>query len=162
MPWLAHERLGGRTTSRQCTHKLRWINKGFAHADEVYQHTHLQAKAVLLEEIEREYEHEPVDQNRLKDVLEIFIKVSLQSYHDDFEVHMLNAKQQHYKRMAAEWKETDSCPEYLKKAEACLQAEAERAACYLHPSSKQAVIKKVQSELLETPQVLTAVPFVMP
>lgn len=119
----------------------------------MYNHTHALAKAALLKQISREYVHEHVNRDLIRDVIEIYIKVSLQSYQDDFEKFLLEAKHQHYQRMAEAWKETDSFPEYLKKAECCLKAEEESAASYLHPSSKQAVKKVVQQELLEKTQV---------
>jgi Cullin family len=133
-----------------------------APADEVYKPMHERTKDALLDQIACEREHEPVDRPRIKNVIDIFINVSMNSldkYREDFEAHLLAAVHEHYQSKAAEWIQSDSCAEYLKKAEACIAAEEERAAAYLHPDSKKPVISATQKELLENVQArLRAIP----
>ena len=125
-------------------------------ADQVYAPSHERAKDALLEQIAKERDHEQVDHERIKSVINVFIAVSinnLDKYRDDFEVHLIDAVREHYKAKSAEWIQSDSCSEYLSKAEASITAETERGKAYLHKDSVTPVVKATQEELLEKPQV---------
>lgn len=95
-----------------------------AHADEVYMELKGRAKDAILSAIEKERDGEQIDRVLLKNVLSIFIEVGMggnECYENDFECEMLTASGEHYNRKAASWVESDSCPEYMLKAEECLK-----------------------------------------
>ena len=68
----------------------------------------------------------------------------LNFYEDDFEVAMLEDIEAYYSRKAASCIFEDSYPEY----EECLRREKERVDHYLHCSSEQNLLEKVQNEIL--------------
>jgi cullin 1 len=73
---------------------------------------------------------------------------NMDAYENDFESAMLEDTASYYSRKAASWILEDSCPDYMLKAEECLKREKERVAHYLHSSSEQKLLEKVQNELL--------------
>ena len=122
----------------------------------MYRQTHERAKDALLELIRQEREGDQVDREPIKKVIEVFQHVSttnLDKYREDFEEPLLASVKTHYAAKAAEWIQSDSCAEYLVKAEKCIKDEAERADAYLHGDSKKPVIQATQEELLEKVQV---------
>jgi frataxin-like iron-binding protein CyaY len=60
----------------------------------------------------------------------------MESYEQDFEEFLLQDTGAYYKLKAAAWIEQDSCPDYMQKADDCLQKEEERVENYLHSSTK--------------------------
>eukprot|EP00884_Botryococcus_braunii_P010588 jgi/Botrbrau1/19530/Bobra.0035s0026.1 len=92
--------------------------------DEVYMELKGRAKDAVLMAIEKERDGEQIDRVLLKNVLAIFIEVGMggnECYENDFETDMLTASAEHYNRTAAAWVESDSCPDYMLKAEDCLK-----------------------------------------
>jgi hypothetical protein len=62
---------------------------------------------------------------------------------------MLEDTGAYYSRKGSLWiLEEDSCPDYMIKAEECLRREKERVAHYLHSSSEQKLLEKVENEIL--------------
>lgn len=119
--------------------------------DLVYQEIRNNVKDASITLIDREREGEQIDRALLKNVLGIFVEIGMGSmdfYEKDFEVAMLEDTASYYSRKAASWILEDSCPDYMLKAEECLKREKERVAHYLHSSSEQKLLEKVQSELL--------------
>ncbi|GAY60755.1 hypothetical protein CUMW_204500 [Citrus unshiu] len=49
---------------------------------------------------------------------------------------------------ASNWILSDSCPDYMIKAEECLEKERDRVSHYMHSSSAQKLVEKVEHELL--------------
>ncbi|KAH9764294.1 Cullin-1 [Citrus sinensis] len=74
------------------------------------------AKDVVITLIDREREGEEIDRALLKNVLDIF----------DFEEHMLRDTGNYYSCKASNWIISDSCPDYMIKAEECLEKERDR------------------------------------
>ncbi len=60
----------------------------------------------------------------------------MECYEQDFEEYLLADTSAYYKVKAAAWIEQDSCPDYMQKADDCLQKEEERVENYLHSSTK--------------------------
>jgi hypothetical protein len=60
----------------------------------------------------------------------------MECYEQDFEESLLVDTGNYYKVKAAAWIEQDSCPDYMQKADECLQKEEERVENYLHSSTK--------------------------
>ncbi|KAK9146662.1 hypothetical protein Sjap_006565 [Stephania japonica] len=101
--------------------------------------------------IDQEREGEQIDRALLKNVLDIFVEIgmgSMDCYENDFEQAMLNDTAGYYSRKASNWILEDSCPDYMQKAEDCLKREKDRVSHYLHSSSEQKLLEKVQTELL--------------
>ncbi|XP_042448529.1 cullin-1-like isoform X2 [Zingiber officinale] len=119
--------------------------------DLVYQEVKSKVKDAVISLIDREREGEQIDRALLKNVLDIFVEIGLgnmKCYEDDFETHLLKDTAAYYSRKASNWILEDSCPDYMLKAEECLKREKDRVAHYLHSSSEQKLLEKVQHELL--------------
>ncbi|KAJ4846523.1 Cullin-1, partial [Turnera subulata] len=160
---------------RWANHKLmvRWLSRFFHYLDRyfiarrslpalfdvgltcfrdlVFDEVHAKAKDAVLDVINKEREGEQIDRALLKNVLDIFVEIGMQSmekYENDFEEHMLKDSASYYSLKASNWILEDSCPDYLIKSEECLRKERERVANYLHSSSEPKLVEKVQHELL--------------
>eukprot|EP00249_Psilotum_nudum_P024290 c29145_g1_i2 orf=643-1227(+) len=125
--------------------------------DLVYQEMKHNVKDAVIALIDREREGEQIDRALLKNVLGIFVEIgmgAMDAYENDFEFFMLEDTASYYSPKAALWIEEDSCPDYMLKAEECLKREKERVGHYLHASSEQKLLEKVQQELLSQQQLL--------
>ncbi|WOK94711.1 cullin-1-like [Canna indica] len=119
--------------------------------DLVYQEVKGRVKDAVISLIDREREGEQIDRALLKNVLDIFVEIGLGSmdcYENDFEADLLKDTASYYSRKASIWILEDSCPDYMLKAEECLKREKDRVGHYLHSSSEQKLLEKVQHELL--------------
>jgi len=119
--------------------------------DLVYHEIKNNVRDAVITLIDREREGEQIDRALLKNVLGIFVEIgmgNMDAYENDFESAMLEDTASYYSRKAASWILEDSCPDYMLKAEECLKREKERVAHYLHSSSEQKLLEKVQNELL--------------
>ncbi|KAG0575693.1 hypothetical protein M758_5G025700 [Ceratodon purpureus] len=119
--------------------------------DLVYAEMKVNVKDAVIALVDREREGEQIDRALLKNVLGIFVEIgmgNMDAYETDFETFMLQDTAAYYSRKAASWIEEDSCPDYMLKAEECLRREKERVGHYLHASSEQKLLEKVQHELL--------------
>ncbi|KAF8660575.1 hypothetical protein HU200_057600 [Digitaria exilis] len=119
--------------------------------DLVYQEIKGKVKSAVISLIDREREGEQIDRALLKNVLDIYVEIGLGSmeyYENDFEDFLLKDTADYYSIKAQTWILEDSCPDYMLKAEECLKREKERVAHYLHSSSEQKLLEKVQHELL--------------
>lgn len=93
----------------------------FVRTDDVYREVKTQARAAILQLIEKEREGEQVDRALLKNVLGIFIEVGMggmESYTEDFEKQLLADSAAHYKRKATAWiavrtQSPNSLPSYM-------------------------------------------------
>ncbi|KAG5567694.1 hypothetical protein RHGRI_003033 [Rhododendron griersonianum] len=106
---------------------------------------------MLLDQIDQEREGEQIDRALLKNVLDLFVEIGMGQmvdYENDFEDDMLKDSASYYSRKASNWIVEDSCPDYMLKAEQCLKKERDRVSHYLHSSSEQKLVEKVQNELL--------------
>ncbi|RZB48980.1 Cullin-1 isoform D [Glycine soja] len=119
--------------------------------DSVYMEVRVNARKAVIALIDKEREGEQIDRSLLKNVLDIFVEIGMgemDQYEQDFEVHMLEDTADYYKSKAANWIEIDSCPDYMLKAEDCLRRERDRVSHYLHSSTEQKLVEKVQQEVL--------------
>ncbi|KMZ75284.1 putative Cullin-1 [Zostera marina] len=119
--------------------------------DLVYQDINVKVRDSVIKLIDNEREGEQIDRSLLKNVLGIFVEIgmgNMTSYENDFETEMANDTAGYYSRKATNWIVEDSCPDYMLKAEECLKREKERVSNYLHSSSEQKLLEKVQHELL--------------
>ncbi|KAM1207605.1 hypothetical protein COP2_008421 [Malus domestica] len=160
---------------RWANHKLmvRWLSRFFHYLDRyfiarrslpalnevgltcfrdlVYREVNANARIAVIDLINKEREGEQIDRALLKNVVDIFVEIGMgqmESYEQDFEADLLVDSGEYYSRKAANWILTDTCPEYMSKAEECLKREKDRVNNYLHSSSEQKLVEKVQHELL--------------
>mmetsp|Transcript_33412 Transcript_33412/g.85157 ORF Transcript_33412/g.85157 Transcript_33412/m.85157 type:complete len:754 (+) Transcript_33412:108-2369(+) len=114
----------------------------------------------LLRVINQERQGEHIDTDLVKGVIEMFIDLGLSSlnvYNTEFEESFLPDTSEYFIRQASGWLMEDSFPEYMRKAEAALNAEETRVTNYLHRSTQpklkhvviQALLSKPQPQLLE-------------
>lgn len=119
--------------------------------DLVYKEVHGKVRLAVITLIDKEREGEQIDRALLKNVLDIFVEIGMNSmeyYEGDFETEMLKDSGDYYSRKASSWILEDSCPDYMLKSEECLRKERERVSHYLHSSSEPKLVEKVQNELL--------------
>ncbi|XXG80659.1 hypothetical protein AAC387_Pa09g1475 [Persea americana] len=119
--------------------------------DLVYREINGKVRDAVISLVDKEREGEQIDRALLKNVLDIFVEIGMgqmDCYETDFEADMLNDTAAYYSRKASNWILEDSCPDYMLKAEDCLRREKERVSHYLHSSSEQRLLEKVQNELL--------------
>jgi cullin 1 len=118
---------------------------------QVYQEVNSNARDAVINLIDKEREGEQIDRALLKNVIDIFVEIGMgqmELYEQDFEAQMLQDSGAYYSRKASNWIVDDSCPDYMLKAEECLKRERDRVSHYLHISSEQKLVEKVQHELL--------------
>ncbi|KAL3827853.1 hypothetical protein ACJIZ3_016655 [Penstemon smallii] len=99
-------------------------------------------------QIDQEREGEQIDRALLKNVIDIFVEIGMESmdyYKNDFQDAMLIDTSAYYSRKASNWIVEDSCPDYMLK---CLRKERERVPHYLHSSSEKILVKHVSSEAM--------------
>ncbi|XP_058209702.1 cullin-1 [Rhododendron vialii] len=119
--------------------------------DLVYQELKGKVRDAVIALIDQEREGEQIDRALLKNVLDLFVEIGMGQmvdYENDFEDDMLKDSASYYSRKASNWIVEDSCPDYMLKAEQCLKKERDRVSHYLHSSSEQKLVEKVQNELL--------------
>ncbi|KAL5983857.1 Cullin-1 [Asimina triloba] len=117
----------------------------------VYREINSKVRDAVISLIDQEREGEQIDRALLKNVLDIFVEIGMGSmdyYQNDSEAAMLKDTAAYYSRKASSWILEDSCPDYMLKAEECLKREKDRVSHYLHFSSEQKLLEKVQHELL--------------
>ncbi|ONH93831.1 hypothetical protein PRUPE_8G255500 [Prunus persica] len=119
--------------------------------DLVYREVNANARVAVIGLIDKEREGEQIDRALLKNVIDIFVEIGMghmDAYEGDFEAYMLGDSGEYYSRKASNWILEDSCPDYMLKVKECLKREKERVSHYLHSSSEQKLVEKVQHELL--------------
>lgn len=119
--------------------------------DLVYQEVNARVRDAVIVLIDKEREGEQIDRALLKNVIDIFVEIGMgqmDQYEADFEAVMLEDTGSYYNRKASNWILEDSCPDYMLKAEECLKRERDRVSHYLHSSSEQKLVEKVQHQLL--------------
>lgn len=160
---------------RWANHKLmvRWVTRTFSYVDRYYVKRHEQpnlehvgytcfkrnvfdsisaeVRAAALSIVCRERDGESVDRALLKAVLSIFAEMGmgkLDVYTDEWEVPFLEDTGEFYRRTSARWAEEDSFPEFMRKADRCINAERERAEQYLNSQTKERLQRVCEKELL--------------
>ncbi|XP_058222555.1 cullin-1-like [Rhododendron vialii] len=119
--------------------------------DLVYRELKGEVRDAVITLIDQEREGEQIDRALLKNVVDFFVEIGkgqMVDYEKDFEDDMLKDSASYYSRKASNWIVEDSCPDYMLKVEQCLEKERDRVSHYLHSSSEQKLVEKVQNELL--------------
>ncbi|KAI3842240.1 hypothetical protein MKW98_026030 [Papaver atlanticum] len=113
----------------------------------VHESLKVQVTNVVITLINRERDGDEIDRTMLKNALENF-DGGLDCYVDDFETAFLNDTADYCSRKASLWIQEDSCPEYMIKAEELLKREKHSVSNYLHSSTEEKLLEKVQHHLL--------------
>ncbi|KAF1860702.1 hypothetical protein Lal_00000115 [Lupinus albus] len=111
--------------------------------DLVFMEVQAKVQKTMISLINKEREGEQIDRSLVKNVIDIFVAIGMggmNHYEQGFELKMLDNTADYYKSKAANWIE----------AEECLKRERDRVSHYLHSSTEQKLVKKVQHELLVT------------
>ncbi|KAI3831029.1 hypothetical protein MKX03_011636 [Papaver bracteatum] len=122
--------------------------------DIVYETVKVQVKDVIISLINQEREGEEIDRTLVKHVLDFFVNMDVSArgglgyYVNDFEKAFLTDTADYYTRKASSWIQEDSCPDYMIKAEECLKREKDSVNNYLHSSTEEKLLEKVQEHLL--------------
>ncbi|KAL6884673.1 hypothetical protein ACP4OV_010609 [Aristida adscensionis] len=106
---------------------------------------------ILIGMIDEDREGQLIDRTLVKNVLDLYVEIGhgqTEFYEADFEEAFRKATTDYYSKKAQTWILEDSCPEYMLKAEECLQKEKERVAHYLHSSTEPKLMEDAQQELL--------------
>jgi AMMECR1 domain-containing protein len=117
------------------------------------------ARTAILNCIERERNSEEQDRHLLQESVNVFVEMGynfgnkkLKVYKSDLEKYVIDHAGAFYKRQSATWKEQDSCPNYLEKAEKMLNAEKNRVEAYLNRSTLDGLHKECYTQLLKVHQ----------
>ncbi|CAN6183699.1 unnamed protein product [Urochloa humidicola] len=107
---------------------------------------------IVIAMIDQDREGQIVDRTLVKNVLNIYTELGTQHktelYKKDFEDAFVQGTIDYYSKKAQTWIVEDTCPEYMLKAEECLQKEKERVTHYLHSSTEPRLMEAAQEELL--------------
>jgi cullin 1 len=117
----------------------------------IYNEVKGKATEILLELITKDRNGEEVDRGLLKECIQIYVEMGLDAnngYVNDFQKPFLASTALYYSREATEWLAHDSCPEYLRKAEARFAEEAQRQRDFLHSSSESGLNKVLFQTML--------------
>ncbi|KAI3842241.1 hypothetical protein MKW98_026031 [Papaver atlanticum] len=121
----------------------------------IYESLKVPVKDVIISLINQEREGDEIDRTMLKHALELFVLMgdkgvgdSLDCYVNDFETAFLTDTADYYTRKASLWIQEDSCPDYMIKAEERLKREKDSVSHYLHSSTEEKLLEKVQHHLL--------------
>eukprot|EP00002_Diphylleia_rotans_P008599 TRINITY_DN1855_c0_g1_i3.p1 TRINITY_DN1855_c0_g1~~TRINITY_DN1855_c0_g1_i3.p1 ORF type:complete len:715 (-),score=131.21 TRINITY_DN1855_c0_g1_i3:235-2379(-) len=108
--------------------------------------------------IEKERKGDQIDRSLLDIVIKSFVRLgvdqervketNLSVYQTDFETALLSTTEAFYMKESAEFVASNTCVDYMIKAEACLEREAERVRHYLHSSSEKKLLGTCEQVLL--------------
>eukprot|EP00741_Cyanophora_paradoxa_P016671 tig00020934_g16100.t1 len=104
---------------------------------------------LILSLIHKERTMEMVDRPLLKQVMQMFVELGRETvYVEDFESYFLAESCNFYQIESQQFIASNSCPDYLKKAEARIKEETARVAHYLDPSTEPKIRNTVETELI--------------
>ncbi|CAO2184574.1 unnamed protein product [Urochloa humidicola] len=103
---------------------------------------------IVIAMIDQDREGQIIDRPLVKNVLDIYYEIHSDLYEKDFEDAFVQGTIDYYSKKSQTWIVEDTCPEYMLKAEECLQKEKERVAHYLRSSTEPRLMEAAQGELL--------------
>lgn len=119
--------------------------------DEVFSVVSADLRTAALDILQRERDGDSIDRSLLKAVLGIFAEMGmgkLDVYTKEWEEPFLEATRQFYRRTSAQWAAEESFPQFMEKADLCINEELERAAQYLNPQTQDRLLKACEEEIL--------------
>lgn len=121
------------------------------------QHKNRLAEAVL-RQIHSQRHGETIDTGLIKRVVDSFVSLGLDEhdstqqnvdlYKVEFEAAFIEATELYYRTESDAFVAANSVTDYMKKAETRLKEEDDRVEMYLHPSTRQRLIKKCENVLI--------------
>ncbi|XP_046579231.1 LOW QUALITY PROTEIN: cullin-3-A-like [Haliotis rubra] len=108
-------------------------------------------KATLLEMVARERKGEVVDRGAVKNACQMLMVLGIDSrnvYEEDFERPFLEQSAEFYRLESQKFLAENSASVYIKKVEARINEEAERATHYLDKSTEEPIVKVLEEELI--------------
>lgn len=117
----------------------------------VYESIKRDMATALLQKVLQERNGERIDRSVMKDGIGLFTDMGLNSltaYEKDFETALLHETTSFYKRESAKYIAENTCPDYMKKAESRLEEEHARCKAYLHHTTENTLVKRVEAELI--------------
>uniref|UniRef100_A0ACD5VGW2 Uncharacterized protein n=1 Tax=Avena sativa TaxID=4498 RepID=A0ACD5VGW2_AVESA len=136
--------------SRKLLLPLRELGMSCFH-DLVFNELKTTLATIVIDMVDDERDGQLIDRALVKDVLGIYVEIgrgSLGVYELDFEQDFCKGTADYYSKKAQTWMLEDSCPEYMFKAEECLQKEKERVTHYLHSSTESKLLEDTMLELI--------------
>ena len=104
--------------------------------------------AVLTCFVRQEREGYRVDRSLFKNLVGVYLQMRKPVYRDSLEASLLRDTAAYYRSRTNEWIDTDTCAEYMIKAEDRIYQEEERAHALLHISSVPILMREVDDALL--------------
>ncbi|XP_071084528.1 cullin-3-A-like [Haliotis cracherodii] len=108
-------------------------------------------KSTLLEMVARERKGEVVDRGAVKNACQMLMVLGIDSrnvYEEDFERPFLEQSAEFYRLESQKFLAENSASVYIKKVEARINEEAERATHYLDKSTEEPIVKVLEEELI--------------
>lgn len=108
-------------------------------------------RTTLLEMVARERRGEVVDRGAVKNACQMLMVLGIDSrnvYEEDFERPFLEQSAEFYKSESQKFLGENSASVYIKKVEARINEEAERATHYLDKSTEEPIVKVLEEELI--------------
>jgi len=106
----------------------------------------------LLDMIMRERRGEVIDRMAVKNACQMLMLLGIESrnvYDEDFESHFLRQSAEFYRMESQRFLEENSASVYIRKVEARITEEAERATVYLDDSTEPRIVNVVEEELIK-------------
>lgn len=113
------------------------------------------AAEYILSAVSRERDGDVLDHAQLQKAVAVFVDMGynfenseLKIYQTELEQRLVRHAGEYYSRVSRSWLDGDSCPNYLEKAEQCLDAEKARVDSYLNQSTMQPLLHACHAALL--------------
>lgn len=109
-------------------------------------------RITLLEMIMKERRGEVIDRLAIKNACQMLMMLGIDTrnvYEEDFESHFLKQSAEFYKIESQKFLEENSASVYIRKVEARINEEAERATHYLDESTEPRIVEVVEEELIK-------------
>jgi len=109
-------------------------------------------RVTLLDMIMKERRGEVIDRLAIKNACQMLMMLGIDTrnvYEEDFESHFLKQSAEFYKIESQKFLEENSASVYIRKVEARINEEAERATHYLDESTESRIVEVVEEELIK-------------
>jgi cullin 3 len=110
-------------------------------------------RAILLGNIAQERAGFIIDRDIMKEILAMLVDLGVDGiiiYEEDFERHFLDATRNFYRMESIDYLTQNTCPDYMRKAEARLAEESSRVVHYLAASTEPKLKNIIEAELIAT------------
>ncbi|XP_039250181.1 cullin-3-A-like isoform X2 [Styela clava] len=106
-------------------------------------------KEVLLDKVARERRGEVVDRGAVRNACMMLMTLGKEVYEEEFERDFLKQSAEFYQMESQKFLAENSASVYIKKVEARINEEGERARHYFDPSTEQEIVAVLEKELIE-------------